>query len=130
MSASSQIDVEAERVRRTVAEDVKTGSSALAEFSRQYARNPEHKNAALAIKVGASDIEDPAIAAGLRGQMTNILDDILADRARQDPDVSERLQARDRLYAQFRKESSKQETICRLDEITKRFERTGFVLGP
>jgi ABC-2 type transport system ATP-binding protein len=130
MSASSQIDVEAERVRRTIAEDVKAGSSELAEFSRQYARNPKHKNAALAIKVGASNIEDPAIADSLRGRMTGIVDDILADRARQDPSVSEWLQARDRLYARFRKEASKQETICRLDEITKRFKRSGFVLGP
>ena len=130
MSTSSQIDVEAERVRRTIAEDVKAGSSELVEFSQQYARNSKHKNAALAIKVGASNIEDPAIADSLRGRMTGILDDILVDRARQDPSVSERLQARERLYARFRKEASKQETICRLDEITKRFKRSGFVLGP
>jgi ABC-2 type transport system ATP-binding protein len=130
MSDSSQIDVEAERVRRTIAEDVKAGSSELAEFSRQHARNPKHKNEALALKVDVSTIEDPAIADSLRGRMTGILDDILADRARQDPSVSARLQARDRLYARFRQEASKQETICRLDEITKRFKRTGFVLGP
>jgi ATPase subunit of ABC transporter with duplicated ATPase domains len=130
MSTSSQIDVEAERVRRTIAEDVKAGSSELVEFSQQYARNSKHKNAALAIKVGASNIEDPAIADSLRGRMTGILDDIFVDRARQDPSVSERLQARERLYARFRKEASKQETICRLDEITKRFKRSGFVLGP
>jgi len=130
MSDSSQIDVEAERVRRTIAEDVKAGSSELAEFSRQHARNPKHKNEALALKVGVSTIENPAIDDSLRGRMTRILDDILADRARQDPSVSARLEARDRLYARFRQEASKQETICRLDEITKRFKRTGFVLGP
>jgi len=40
MSASSQIDVEAETVRRSIAEDVKTGSSALAEFSRRIPGRP------------------------------------------------------------------------------------------
>jgi len=62
--------------------------------------------------------------------MTDILDGILAECAREDPSTSERLQARKRLFARFRKESSKQETICRVDKLTKRFERTGFVVGP
>jgi ABC-2 type transport system ATP-binding protein len=130
MSASSQINVEAETVRRSIAEDVKKGSSALADFSRRYARTLEHKNAALAIKVSAPDIQDPVIVDDLRGRMTKILDGILADFRRDDPSVSERLQARKRLFAQFRKESSKQETICRVDRLEKRFARTGFVAGP
>jgi ABC-2 type transport system ATP-binding protein len=115
MSASSQIDVEAERVRRTIAEDLKAGSSELAEFSRQYARNPKQKNEALAIKVGVSRIEDPAIADSLRGRMTGILDDILADRARQDPEAGRKRQSRRRSAARINHE---------------RFKRTGFVLGP
>ena len=130
MSASSQINVEAETVRRTIAEDVKKGSSALAQFSRRYARTPEHKNAALAIKVSAPQIQDPAIVDGLRGRMTEILDGILADSARDDPSMSERLQARKRLFARFRRELSKQETICRVDKLEKRFGRTRFVAGP
>src|SRR5262245_10917659 len=130
MSTSLQITVEAETVRRSIAEDVKKGSSALAAFSRRYARTPEHKNAALAIKVSAPQIQDPAMVDGLRGQMTEILDGILADSARDDPIMSDRLQARKRLFARFRKESSNQETICRVDRLEKRFARTGFVAGP
>jgi ABC-2 type transport system ATP-binding protein len=130
MSASSQINVEAETVRRSIAEDVKKGSSALVEFSRRYARTPEHKNAALAIKVSAPQIRDPATVDGVRGRMTDILDGILADYGRKDPNMSEELQARKRLFARFRKESSKQETICRVDKLEKRFASTGFVAGP
>ena len=50
MSATPQINAEAEEVRNSISTDVKRGSSALAEFSRRYARTPEYKNAALAIK--------------------------------------------------------------------------------
>src|SRR5262245_57479485 len=128
MSAASQIDVEAEAVRRSIAQGVQTGSSALAEFSSRYALSPEYKNAALAMRVTIPTIEDPETAAGLRGRMTDILDGILAERAREDPDVSRELQARKLLFAQFRKEGSKSETICRADNVEKRF--AGFELGP
>jgi len=130
MNTSSEIDVEAEMVRRSIAQDLKRGSSALAEFSRRYARTPGRKNEALAIKVSVPTIVDPAIVDGLRGRMTDILDGILADNAREDVTMSERLQARNRLFARFRKAPSKQETLCRVDKLEKRFGRTGFVVGP
>ena len=85
MSTSSQIDLDADTVRRDIAADLETGSSALAEFSRRYARTPEYKNAALAMTVSTPKIEDEATGARLRSQMTEILDGILADRAHEDP---------------------------------------------
>jgi ABC-2 type transport system ATP-binding protein len=130
MTASSQIDVEAQMVRRSIAEDLKTGSSALTEFSRRYARTPERRNEALAIKVSVPTTADPAIADGLRSRMTEILEGILADRAREDANMPEQERARNRLFARFRKEPSKQEAICRVDKLEKRFGRTGFVVGP
>jgi ABC-2 type transport system ATP-binding protein len=129
--STSQIDLEAERVRRSIAEDVKTGSSALAEFSRRYARTSARKNEALAIKASVPMGEDSSTAEELRSRMTGILDRILADCASEDANLSERLQARNRLFAKFRKEGSKQETICRVDRLVKRFfTHTGFAVGP
>jgi ABC-2 type transport system ATP-binding protein len=130
MSDLPPSDVEAGTVRRAIAEDVTKGSSALAEFSRRFARSPEHKNAALALKVSIPEIENPAIVASLRKRMTDILDGILADCEREDPRLSERLQARERLFTRFRKEPTKQEAICRVDAVEKRFGRSGFVVGP
>jgi ABC-2 type transport system ATP-binding protein len=129
MSATSQMDIEADNIRRSIAEDVRTGSSALAQFSRLYARVPEHKNAALAIKVSVPTIADPTMVDDLRSRMTDILDNILADYAREDRGLSEQLQARQRLFTQFRKEPSKLETICRVDKLEKRFGHT-FAMGP
>ena len=130
MSTSSRIDAEAEAVRRSIAEGARTGSSALAEFSRRYARTPEHKNAALAIKVSVPSMEDRAIIGGLQTRMTDILDGILADCARDDPGLSKELQSRQHMFAQFRKQPSKLETVCRLDKLKKRFGRNNFVVGP
>jgi ABC-2 type transport system ATP-binding protein len=140
MSASSQIDVEAEMVRRSIAQDLKAGSSALSEFSRRYARTPKDKNKALAIKVSIPAIADPAIAEDLRSRMTDILDGILADCARGDANMAITLPdgtkmenpnvARNRMFARFRKEPLKQESICRVDKLEKRFDRSGFVVGP
>jgi ABC-2 type transport system ATP-binding protein len=62
--------------------------------------------------------------------MTDVLNGILADYTREDPRLSERLQARKRLFAQFRKEASRREVICRVDKLEKRFGRAGFVVGP
>jgi len=129
MSATSRMDIDAETIRRSIAKDVRTASSDLAEFSRRYARMPEHKNAALAIKVSVPTIADPVIVDGLRNRMTDILDGILADYAHEDPGLSEQLQARRHLFARFRNEPSKREAICRVDKLEKRFGHT-FAMGP
>jgi ATPase subunit of ABC transporter with duplicated ATPase domains len=130
MSHSPEINVEAEAVRRGIASSLDTGSSALAEFSRRYARTPEHKNAARAIRVNIRNIEDQTTIEHLRRQMNEILDGILAEREDDDPGALSRLEARRRLFTQFRREPVKQETICRIVELEKRFARTGFAVGP
>ncbi|HET6280815.1 MAG TPA: ABC transporter ATP-binding protein, partial [Polyangia bacterium] len=132
MRASSQIDAEADAVRRTLAGDLRAGSAALAQFSSRYARRPEHKNAALAMKASVSSMDDPAILDSLRRRMTGILGEIVADSAHADAgvDAEERAHARKRLFARFRREPLKQETVCRTDALEMRFERSGFVLGP
>jgi ABC-2 type transport system ATP-binding protein len=130
MSAASQIDVEADAVRRSIAADVRAGSAALAEFSRRYARTPAHKNAALAMRASVPSVEDPAILDNLRSRMIDILSGILADYAREDTGTDRQWQAKQRLFARFRREPSRQETICRLEGLEKRFKRTEFVVGP
>lgn len=130
MSARSQINAEADEVRNSISADVKKGSSALAEFSRRYARTPEYKNAALAIKASVPSTEDPAILEDLRSRMTEILGSIIADCAQEDVAADNKLQAKKSLFARFRRESPKQETICRAEELEKRFLRSGFVVGP
>src|SRR5262245_48049674 len=117
MSASSQINVDADAVRRSIAADVRAGSAALAEFSRRYARTPEDKNAALDVKASIPDIEDPVILAELRSRMMDILGNILADFAREDVHTDDKLQARKRLFGLFRREASKQEAICCVEKL-------------
>lgn len=130
MSTPPEIEVQANAVRHLIATDVRAGSAALAEFSRRYARAPEHKNASLAIKASGPNIADPVALDDLRVRMTDILGRILADCEREDAGIDEQLQAKKRLFARFRRESSKQETICRVENLEKRFKRSGFVLGP
>jgi len=62
--------------------------------------------------------------------MSETLDRIVADRVDENPDALELLQARERLFAQSRKEPPKRETVCKVDELVKRFGRMGFAVGP
>jgi ABC-2 type transport system ATP-binding protein len=128
--APSEIFRDADTVRREIAMDLESASSALIEFSRRYARTPEQKNAALAIKASVPNILDQAVAGGLQREMMAILDGILAEREHDDPSVSERLKARERLFVQFRRESARQETVCMVDQLFKQFGLNGFAVGP
>jgi ABC-2 type transport system ATP-binding protein len=130
MNHSPEIDTEADAVRRSIAASLDTGSSALAEFSRRYARTPGHKNAARAIRVNIHSIEDQATVERLRHQMNELLDGILQEHENNDPDASSDLEARRRLFTKFRKEPVKLETVCRLTRLEKRFARSGFAVGP
>ncbi len=130
MIAPPEIFREAETIRRDIAMDLESASSALTEFSRRYARTPEQKNAALAIKASIPKNLDQAVAGRLREEMNQILDGIAADRERDDPSISERLEARERLFVQFRRESTRRETVCRVDQLVKRFDPSGFAVGP
>jgi ABC-2 type transport system ATP-binding protein len=130
VSGPSQLSTDAEAVRRAIAGDVQAGSAALAEFSRRYARTPEHKNAALALKAGAPGIEDPLNLVGLRGRLMDILGAIVAECARGDERIEQALEARKQLFGRFRRDSSRQETVCRVEGLEKRYRRSGFVMGP
>lgn len=130
MSVASQIDVEADTVRSAIAADVRSGSDALVEFSRRYARIPEHKNAALAIKASVLQVDDPAILDDLRNRMTSVLGRILVDCAREDAQTDSRRRAKRRLFARFRREPPRQETTCRAEALEKRYRSSGFVMGP
>jgi ABC-2 type transport system ATP-binding protein len=130
MNHLPEISTEAEAVRRSIAASLETGSSALAEFSRRYARSSGHKNAARAIRVNIRNIEDQAVVERLRRQMNEILDGILEEQDDGDPSALSGLEARRRLFTEFRREAVKQETICKLEGLEKRFTRTGFSVGP
>lgn len=130
MTLSHEIESDAEGVRRAIAENVDAGSTALAAFARRAALTAASKNAALALRASGSRLDDPNGAADLQRRMKEILETIVSENAR-DAATSSRSPSADAiLFAKYRRNPPKQETICQAEDLEKSFPRSGFTLGP